>query len=283
MRKPAIILLCFTALCGAIGFIFSCLSPKEPTWQGRPLSQWLTECKSDNPRDLSESEQKAIQAMGTNALPHLLRMVARKDSSAKLRLRAWVGRGSIIRRWIPTHGLERIRGAAGFEALGKEAAPVVPQLIQLLQDEHTSYPAALALSGVGSPAVPALVQTLTHESAWVRMGAVQALNFMHGAEEAIPDLLKSLDDPEPAVRGCAAIALGDMRRQSQIVVPKLLESLSDTNSSVRASAARALALFEVEAYVAVPTLMELQNDPNAEVRKEASAALKKVGAVSTKQ
>lgn len=221
--------------------------------------------------------------MGTNALPHLLRMVARKDSSGKLWLRAWVGRGSMIRRWTSTHYLERIRGAAGFEALGKEGAPAVPQLIQLLQNEQTSYPAALALSAVGSPAVPALVQTLTNKSAWARVGAVQALNFMHGAEEAIPDLLKSLDDPEPAVRGGAAIALGDMRKKSQMVVPKLIESLSDTNSSVRADASRALALFGAEAHAAVPKLIELQEDPNVEVRKEASAALKQIGSISTKQ
>ena len=87
---------------------------------------------------------------------------------------------------------------------------------------------------------------------------MQALNFMHGAEEAIPDLLKRLDDPEPAVRGGAALTLGDMRRQSQTVVPKLIESLSDTNGSVRATAARALDLFGVEAHAAVPKLVELQ-------------------------
>ena len=277
MRRPTIIPLCIIALGGAIGFVLSCLGPQEPIWQGRPLSQWLTECKSDHPRDLSESAQKAIQAMGTNALPHLLRMVAWKESSAKRRLRAWFGRGSVVRRWIPTRPREQERGAAGFEALGKVAAPAVPQLIQLLGDDViTSYHAALALSAIGSPAIPALVQTLTNESAWARMGAVQALNFMHGAEEAIPDLLKRLDDPEPAVRGGAAIALGDMRRQSQTVVPKLIVSLSDTNGSVRATAARALGSFGVEAHAAVPKLIGLQEDPNAEVRKEASAALKKV-------
>jgi hypothetical protein len=288
MKKRTVILLCVAALCGAIWFILGgYVSPGEPVWQGKKLSQWLIECKSDDPHDLTESAQKAIRAMGTNALPYLLTMVGNTDSSAKLHLRAWAGKGSIfrpiIRQWTPTHYVSRISASAGFEALGKEAAPAASELIKLLNDEQTSYPAALALSAIGQPAVPLLVQTLTNRSAWTRMGVVQALNFMHGAEEAIPDLLRCLDDPEPGVREEAAIALGDMRKQPDRVVPKLMERLADTNSSVRADAAIGLGLFESQARMAVPKLMELQNDSNAEVRQQATIALKKTSAMSTNQ
>lgn len=284
MKKRSAILLCFAAFCGAIWFMAYPSPPGEPVWQGKELSQWLTECKSDNPRDLTESAQKAIRAMGTNALPFLLNMVATTDSRAKMKLRAWAGKGSIIRKWTtPSHYISRISAAAGFEALGKEAAPAAPELIKMLNDEQTEYPAVLALGAIGQPAVPLLVQTLTNRSAWTRMGAVQALNFMHGAEDAIPDLLRCLDDPEPAVRGGAVIALGDMRKQPDRVVPKLMERLADTNSSVRADAAIALGLFESQARMAVPKLMELQNDSNAEVRQQATTALKKMGATSTNQ
>jgi HEAT repeat protein len=221
--------------------------------------------------------------MGTNALPYLLTMVGNTDSSAKLHLRTWAGKGSIFRQWAPTHYISRMRAAAGFEALGKEAAPAAPELIKMLNDEQTEYPAALALGAIGPPAVPLLVQTLTNQSASTRMAVVQALNFMHGAEEAIPDLLRCLDDPDPGVRGEAAIALGDLRKQPDRVVPKLMERLADTNSSARADAALALGLFESKARLAVPKLMELQNDSNAEVRQQANTALQKTGAMSTNQ
>ena len=222
--------------------------------------------------------------MGTNALPYLLRMVARKDSSAILRLRAWAGKGSIVRRWwIPTHYIDRMRGAAGIEALGGEAAPAAPELIRMLNDEQTEYPAALGLGAIGPPAIPLLVQTLNNRTAWIRMGAVQALNFMHGAEAEIPDLLRCLDDSDPGVREGAAIALGDMRKQPDRVVPKLMERLADPNSSVRADAALAIGLFEAQARRAVPKLRELQNDSSAEVRQQATIALEKAGVVSTNQ
>jgi HEAT repeat protein len=285
MKKRTVILLCFAAFCGAIWFILGgYASPGEPVWQGKKLSQWLVECNSDNPRDLTASAQKAIRAMGTNILPFLLNMVATTDSSAKMKLRAWAGKGSIIRKLTtPTHFNFRISAAAGFEALGKEAAPAVPELIKMLNDEQTEYPAVLALSAIGPSAVPLLMQTLTNRSAFTRMGALQALSFMHGAEEAIPGLLRCLDDPEPAVRGEAAFALGDMRKQPDRVVPKLMERLADTNSSVRADAAVALGLFGAQARMAVPKLMELQNDSSIEVRQQAIAALKKVASVSTNQ
>lgn len=285
MKRRAIILLSFGAFCGIVWFLAgSARSPADPVWQGKKLSQWLTECKSDDPRDLTESAQKAIRAMGTNALPFLLDMVATTDSRAKTKLRAWAGKGSIIRKWTtPTHYISRISAAAGFEALGKEAAPAAPELIKLLNDEQTEYPAALALGAIGQPAVPLLVQKLTNRSASMRMSVVQALNFMHGAEDAIPDLLQCLDDPEPAVRGAAAITLGDMRKQPDRVVPKLVERLSDTNSSVRVDAVIALGLFESRARVAIPKLTELQNDPDAEVRQKATAALKEVQAGSTNE
>jgi HEAT repeat protein len=283
MRKPVILLTVAMVLLGLVWLAMDAARPKEPTHAGRTLSAWLTERNSAHPRDLSDSTQEAIQAMGTNALAHLLRTISRKDSAAKLRLRGWLSREAplqrSIRRWTATHQSERLRAAAGFKALGNEGAPAVPALIRLLGDEQTSYPAALALAGIGRPAIPGLVQSLTNQSVWVRSSAVQAINFMHGAdgaEEAIPDLLERLNDPHPAVRGGASIALGDMRMKPQLVIPKLMERLGDADASVRASAARAIGLFQEQGTAAVPRLEELQSDPSPEVRQWASTALRQI-------
>jgi hypothetical protein len=282
MKKRVVILLCLTAFCGVIWFLPGYLSPAEPVWQGKKLGQWLTECSSDDPRDLTDSAQRAIRAMGTNALPFLLRMVGTTDSGAKHELRSRFNT-SFIKRLTPMHYNYRISGAAGIEALGEMAAPAAPELIKMLDNEQTEYPAALGLGAIGPPAIPLLVQTLTNRSGSIRMGAVQALNFMHGAEGAILDLLRCLDDPEPGVRICAAVALGDMRKQPDRVVPKLMERLNDTDGSVRAGAAMAIGLFQAQARMAVPKLKELQNDPSVEVRRQATIALQRVEAVSTNQ
>jgi hypothetical protein len=290
MKKRFFIALCAAGICGAIWILPWHLNPVEPVWQGKKLSQWLTECDSDNPRDLSESARTAIRTMGTNALPYLLRRIGTRDSKAKMQLRAWAGKGSIIRRLTPTHYNFRISAAAGIEALGKEAAPAVPELIELLHDEQTFYPASLGLSAIGAPAVPLLLQALTNRSAWTRMGPeealdftvgiAQAVSFVQASDQAIPDLLPCLDDPEPRVRQAVASALGAIMKQPDRVVPKLMERLGDTNSSVRAAAAQAIGMFGGQARMAVPKLMDLQNDASADVRQQAATALRRVKAVS---
>jgi hypothetical protein len=283
MKRSVILLTVVVALLGLVWLTTFATRPREPTHAGRTLSAWLTERDSPHPRDLSDAAKEAIQAMGTNALPHLLRMISRKDSAAKLRLRRWLSREDPLQRrillWTATHYTERLRAAAGFEALGSEGAPAVPTLIRLLGHEQTSYPAALALAAIGRPALPGLLQSLTNQSVWVRSGAVQAINFFHGAEgaeEAIPGLLERLNDPHPAIRAGAAIALGDLRNSPEAVIPKLIESLDDLDSSVRASAARAIGLFQDRGIAAVPRLEELKSDDSPEVRKQASTALRQI-------
>jgi vesicle coat complex subunit len=124
--------------------------------------------------------------------------------------------------------------------------------------------------------VPALISSTTNENIWIRIGAIQAINFMHGAESAIPSLLACLSDSDPSVRFTAAVALGDMAKQPGTVVPKLLILLDDSDSSVRQAGAIALGLYGADAQVASGKLTELQNDPSADVRLAASAALNKI-------
>jgi len=52
----------------------------EPSYQGKPLSKWLENFfKLEPPHDPPMPEaQIAIRSIGTNALPHLLRMFSEK-------------------------------------------------------------------------------------------------------------------------------------------------------------------------------------------------------------
>lgn len=248
----------------------------QPAHGTKTLQEWLELRNSGNIRDLTDESQTAIRAMGTNALPYLVSMVSARDSSLRLKLRAWAGKNPSIRKWIRTSNGERLRGAAGLEALGPIAAPAIPELIPLLGDEQTAYPAALALGAIGEIAVPPLVQCLTNTNAWLRVSAVQAINFMHGAEGAIPSLVTCLTDPEPAVRSSAAIALGDMRKQPDTVVPRLIALLDDAESTVRQAGTIALGLYGSQARAAKEKLTRMQNDPSSEVRQAANSAMNKI-------
>src|SRR5882762_8265634 len=52
----------------------------EPTYQNKSLSKWLevyTEAKPDSPEERQARE--AVRAIGTNAVPYLIKMVAKDD------------------------------------------------------------------------------------------------------------------------------------------------------------------------------------------------------------
>ena len=82
MKRSVLLFTVVVALLGLVWLTTLAIRPKEPTHAGITLSVWLTEQDSPHPRDLSDAAKEAIQAMGTNALPHLLRMISRKDSAA---------------------------------------------------------------------------------------------------------------------------------------------------------------------------------------------------------
>ena len=66
-----------------------------------------------------------------------------------------------------------------------------------------------ALSKIGEPAVPGLIETLAHQHPAVRAQAARALVRIE-SHQAIPALIKALDDPEPAVEHYAWEALQRM-------------------------------------------------------------------------
>jgi HEAT repeat protein len=93
-------------------------------------------------------------------------------------------------RWKAAHALGQF---------GQRARPAIPQLLLKLQDpEHfVRWCSALALGeiGPGKDAVPALIRALDDQ--WAYMGAITALGRIGpGAKEAVPALLKALDKAE---------------------------------------------------------------------------------------
>jgi HEAT repeat protein len=76
----------------------------------------------------------------------------------------------------------------------------------------------------------------TEPDSWARYQAVAAL--VGGGDAAVTQLIKGLQDPEPAIRHLAAEALGTLRESS--AVPALIQALSDSEYWVRWKAAESL-------------------------------------------
>ncbi|MEY4388153.1 MAG: hypothetical protein RLY20_3436 [Verrucomicrobiota bacterium] len=213
----------------------SCSTGGEPSYRGKKLSQWLL-----NSADAGEAEI-AVRAMGTNAIPYLLRWLADTDSNHNL------------------------HAPNGFAILGETAAPAIPQLEQLLlgTNELAATLAASALGRIGRPAAPVLIGALTNANYRISTDAALRLQDLGtNALPAIPILLKQLESPRAKIRARATDTLGSMELEPATVVPALTRRLYDSSDPVRHLAVSALAEFGPAAKSAAPDLMMLLPAPN---------------------
>src|SRR5574342_552978 len=94
IRRRILLLLALAAVAAAI-FLFLPRGPNEPVYEGKGLTQWIEEgyVQASSPTQYSrasrENTRRALQAMGTNALPYLLYQLARKDARWVESLKQW--------------------------------------------------------------------------------------------------------------------------------------------------------------------------------------------------
>jgi HEAT repeats len=225
------------------GIVFYIRRPREPIYEGRPLSVWIVGNDSD----------KASEAMwlaGTNAIPTLFRMLRAKDSALKLKLISLARK----QRIVPINyvsALERNqRAASAFGMLGASGSQAVPGLIQVFEEGISTESKRLTAFALGSIGPP--------------------------AKEATPCLLRGMADPDYAVRQSIVRALGQIKSEPALVVPVLIKSLTDPVESVRVDSVFALEGFGPDAKAAVPALTESLRDADAAVSSLAAHALKQI-------
>ncbi len=156
-------------------------------------------------------------------------------------------------------------------------------LTRLSADDDTARQAAEQIAAYGEAALAALQPLLKHELADVRWWAVRTCAYIQDGADIAPFLIQALQDPDPAVRQCAALGL--QQRPDDRAVPALIAALSDPDSLVVRLAANALA---ATGAAAVPELIKLLEDKlavednrvyktNSKVRLEAIRALALTG------
>ncbi len=256
---------------------FIVLRPREPMYQGKRLSEWLVEWDTFN-LDTNAPTAEAIRQMGTNTLPHLIRLLRVKDSALKRKLTELLEKQTLVQIDFKSAEYWRGQGMAGFHMLGNLASPAIPELSKLLNDQDNSLDAALALIFIGPEAALTLARALTNSNASVRANVAFALaQAKWNAKGAVPNLLTCLSDKEANVRLSAAVALGLIHDEPETVIPVLITRLDDRDVSVREQAANALRRFGRQARPAVPALLKAKESRDGQVAKFATAALKAIG------
>jgi hypothetical protein len=274
----------------AVAFGAFWLSPsQEAAYEGKRLGQWLDEGMTlapDDPYSTNQSVRrvvKAVQAIGTNAIPFLLRDMERKQSPwlETAQFRAW--KLKLVEK--PSFWAWRLnRSVWGFQALGTNGAPALKRLLALYDGDSLAVGSAqAALVALGPFALPELEKRLHATNSMKRRIAAGTLAYLGpAAEPAIPSLLAMLDDTNTDVRRMAVGALMKINRQPECLVPLFRGLLRDSNETIRTCAACGLGRFGLSAKAAIPDLVQTTNDPNPTVVSSARIALKQIESEASK-
>lgn len=139
---------------------------------------------------------------------------------------------------------ERWRAAYALAEMGSSAAPAIPALLKLLVEERVPRPfrtppsSALALGKIGAMAVPELARTLENPDSGVRMNALMALNFMGAAgQTAVPNLIQLLEDKNAEIRHTTALTLATIGVEPSAIIAGLSDCLQAEDIYMRSAAA----------------------------------------------
>ena len=283
-----LIVLAFGA--ATITLAFAITRSREPQYQGRSLSEWLSVFTQPAfPADGFQASE-AVRHIGAQAIPFLLSDLTPTPNASKLRrfliscIDKLPGRTvpRSIRDWLENdHVAERQEQAMrGFHILGKTATPAIPKLFRLATnrlDEDLARKATYALGGVGLPAFPQLLQILTNTQALARSQAILSIAECASNDvTAASAIIGCLKDPARDVTYVAAEALGRMRIPAEIATPALAGALKAENPMTRWAAAGSLRLLGKAAVPAVGNLQETLVDETAYVRRAATNALREI-------
>jgi hypothetical protein len=189
----------------------------EPAYQGRSLSLWLEDLDRWN-RDTNAVVFAAIRAMGSNAVPELVRISLTPSGSPMGRLIA-----------------EKMRAYPKLKRLTPEDARILWARANM----------ALGILGPDARAglVP-LLRQLQAEDPVMRARAMSALGHIGPvAEECLPTILTHTNDSEASMRGNVMLVLGMIGRQPEVCLPALTNGLGDPDPIVRANANIAISFF----------------------------------------
>jgi HEAT repeat protein len=250
----------FVALLAGVGVaVWYYRAPAGPGNAAVPIvrndDRWLEDLQSRTPKDVERATAE-IEQRGTAALP-------------------------VIRKTLQDAGAPPARRKAALKAtaiLGARAAEAIPDVADVLQNPEFAPEAALALSFMGSAAVPALKDAVQSDEPVVRRESLRAIGKLRerasiDPQLVVPVLLQALEDADPGVRNVAVTYLGIVRDAPATEVPGLIKALADENAEVRQAAAAALAEYGALAEPAIPALKKAANDPDEEVKREAGRTL----------
>jgi hypothetical protein len=282
-RKIFIALACAIAV-GALAWIVT--RDREPTYDGESLTYFVLRSPPDySPQAYKAGERvaKAIEQIGTNAIPYLIKWLQYEEPKPnwKTQLRATVRR-RLGKDIFNSTGIDRASLAPlAFQPLGPKADPAIPELTRLANQSKTGNVPKRAIWALAlirtTNALPPLINIVTNRQHSLRKVAVDALRFMGDtARPALPIIIDCLKDADLEIARAAASTLGVLKLEPELVVPALIQALQDSRPEVQTMVALALKEFGTAARPAIPALQKLLDASNPNVMISADSALRRI-------
>jgi HEAT repeat protein len=273
--KRRIISACLVLVVVMISAMF--LRPaREPQYRGKSLSEWLAEC--NEPRAFEA--RAAIQHIGTNALPWVAASIKAKDSKFTAEAVRLMQSQSVIGVHFTTARDRRNRAVTAVRVLGETAKPIIPALMESLNDGETATGAAEALATLGLEGLSAMTNIVQNKDPRTRAAVVRATTWVRtweGAMTLIPLLVEYLHDKDADIRAGAAQALERLRDNPELVVPALIPLLKDPEYSPRWNASETLGWYGRDAKDSIPAMVDyVKTTGSRSERGHAIEALRKI-------
>jgi HEAT repeat protein len=249
------------------GAVLAAQPPKEPTYDGKVLSEWVKLLAS---KDEAE-QQKAVTALRA--------LGGQSDAVAEKLLAAATDPNNPRANLILQTVVE----------LGPAAVPAATRGLWS-EDKFARLLCLRTLGAIGPDglsAAPSVARLLADPDENIRSASAVALGMMN-AHHAVPALAKALDERDPHTRLTIAAALARLGAESKVVIPAVTELLKHADPVVRSRAVGILGYLGPEAAAAVPALVAQLSAPDADMlqllrtfesigpgAKDAAAAIKK--------
>jgi HEAT repeat protein len=276
----------------------------EPKYLGRSLYEWQTVWSkavefSDSPQSQAQAREaaQAIRALGTNAIPTLLKSLRNYPSDRRLQIGGYlmdklpdsVSQSPLIQRLFSGRG--GVEPTSIFVILGALGSSAVPELNALLRatniNREVSRSAAFCLAAIGEEGLPPLLNALTNPQlpcCYLATDVLSIVPLNHSTfrlgtniAQAVPALARNALSSD-AHLACASIkALGHLKSQPQIAIPALVKCFDSPDLLSPVNAVSALARFGPEG---VEPLRAALNHQNINVRTLATNVLRNLATQS---
>ena len=266
-------------------------------YHGKSIKVWAAQLYAPGPERRDEAAA-AFKTMGPQAVPELIRMLQAQDSF--FRHLAWNLPQALPQRFklfmvrnvrMPQAAFVRRSAAHAAGIIGPDAKAAIPALTRVMYweaaevtrcvvrgarsevaDAEVCWEAAEALVRMGEDAMPEMLNALADPDDKLRRVAAYALISAGpvAGKRAVPALIGRLKDPKEPVRSASAQALAGIGAPA---VPALLHAIEHEKGSVRRLAAQVLMGLGASRRLAGPPLLLMLQDEDPASRRQALETL----------